>query len=131
MAIRKAGPTRDQRAAIVQRYLKPAQNVNWPREMATLSRLWTAYPSLPFWLNYELPFGNGSLNMMTWFESIEGKEELTRAWLLFNYVPVEPAPVVLETALGASSEARLDTAPQSSYTPPISRPMTVAEFLRS
>ncbi len=119
MAFRKAGPTRDQRAAIIKRYLKPDQNIEWAREMITFAALWKAYPSLPFWMNHELPF---MLNHMTWFQSVEGAAQLESDYLVFHYNPPAPAEVAPET---------LDTTPQPSYTPPISRPMTVAEFLRT
>ncbi len=114
-------PSRAQCAEIVKRFLKPDQNITWAREMPTFYRLWKQYPSLDFWTHYELPFGNNSLNMMSWFESVEGKEELPRAWLLFNYNP--PVEKV--------QEIQLDTTVQPVYTVPITRPKTVAEFLKT
>ncbi len=119
MAFRKTGPTRDQRAAIIKRYLKPDQNVEWAREMITMAALWKAYPSLEFWMNHELAF---PLNHMTWFQSVEGAAQLESDFLVFNYNPPAPAEVTLESTL--------DTSPQPTYNPPISRPATVAEFLR-
>lgn len=118
-------PSRDQRAAIITRYLKPDQTIHWAREMATFSILWKAYPSLPFWTHHELPF---ALNHMTWFQSVEGVAQLESDYLTFHYTPSDPSstPQANET---------LDSAPQPAYdvgyTPPVARPRTVAEFLKT
>jgi len=111
--------------AIVRRFLKPDANIDWTRDMPAFTRLWQAYPSLPFWQAYELPF---KLNMMTWFESEKGKEELARAWLLWNYTPPpleEPTPTAPQSAL--------DAAPEPAYTAPKLPPRrarSVAEFMK-
>ena len=122
MAIRKTGPTRDQRAAIIKRYLKPDQNIEWAREMATFAALWKQYPSLAFWTHHEIPF---MLNHMSFFQTVEGAAMLESDWAVFHYNPPEPAP----------ESAALDTVPQSAYNVPYNptpvRPRTVAEFLKS
>ncbi len=118
--------------AIVRRYLKPDQNIAWSREMPTFTRLYKRYPSVAFWQAYELPFGNGTLNMMTWFESVEGVEELKRAWLLFHYTPPasEDPPSTPQVAPQEQTQSAVDTTPQPPYTAPRpSRPKTVAAFL--
>jgi hypothetical protein len=120
MAIRKVGPTRDQRAAIIKRYLKPDQNVDWAREMITFAALWKQYPSLDFWTRHELPF---ALNHMSFFQTPEGAAMLESDWAVFHYNPAAPAQEVL------------DNTPQPAYTvpytPPVARPRTVAEFLKT
>lgn len=125
--------------AVIRRFLKPDQNVNWPREMATFKRLWAGYPNLSFWLSYEPPFGQttpegGPLNMMSWFESIEGKEDLDRAWLLYNW---NPAPVrdssSVEPLSLSNSNSTIDSNDPSAVPLPLPprRPKTLAEFLKS
>ncbi len=117
---------------IVKRFLKPNKNINWMREVPNFYRLWKLYPSLNFWKSYELPFGNGTLNMMTWFESIEGVEELQRAWLLYNYHPIE------ETKSDSQIINCIDLGSEQDYSsinnkPVIlpRRPSTIAELLSS
>jgi hypothetical protein len=81
-------PLRDKRI-IVKRYVKAgdSENIDWSRELSTLKNLWKKYPSLHFWLNYCLPFGNNKLNHLTWFYSEDGKVELERGWSLHHYDP--------------------------------------------
>ncbi len=111
--------------AICRRFLKPGQNIYWAREMPCFTKLWQAYPHQRFWEVYELPFSTG-LNHISWFESVEGAEDLKRAWLLFNYTP--PAPEVV--APQAADAIGVDGAPQLPYTVPTpARPRTVAGFL--
>ena len=136
MAVRKAKPIdpnapklppRAQCDAIVRRYLKPDQNIDWRREMPQMYSLYRRYPSVAFWTHYELPFGNGKLNHMSWFDSTEGKDELARAWMLFNYTPPAVAAPVLD-----SVPSGIDTAPQPAYNAPTpARPRTVAGFLKT
>lgn len=118
-------PPRATLDAVARRFLKEGQTIYWAREMPTMYRLFKAYPSLPFWQAYELPFGQHSLNMLSWFERDEGKRELERAWLLWSYTPPPleaPAPAAPQT---------LDAAPEAAYTAPVRRPRSVAEMLRS
>ncbi len=127
MAIRKAttapkGPSRDQRATIIQRYLKDDQNVHWAREMVTFAALWKAYPSIAFWTRHELPF---RLNHMTWFQSVEGAAQLESDWTVFHYVPSAP-----QEDVGQSTQT-LDTPHEPTYHVPHRRPRTVAEFLKT
>lgn len=112
--------------AICRRFLKPDQNIHWAREMPCFTKLWQAYPSQRFWEVYELPFSTG-LNHISWFESVEGAEDLKRAWVLFNYTP--PA---VETPSLDSAPSGIDTVPQPAYNPPTQpRPRTVAGFLKT
>ena len=125
MAIRKTGPTRDQRAAIIKRYLKPDQNVEWAREMITFAALWKAYPSIAFWTRHELPF---MLNHMSWFQSVEGAAQLASDWLVFHYETTSDPSSTPQVTLG------VDTSSQPDYTVPYvtsARPKTVAEFLKT
>lgn len=130
MAIRATptGPKAPPRAvcdAIVRRYLKTDQNIDWRREMPAFYVLFKRYPSLAFWERHELPFGMNTLNHMSWFDSVEGQDHLVSAWVVFHYEP--PAPVA-----ELSSAVTVDTAPQLAYNPPTlppARPRTVAEFL--
>lgn len=131
-------PKRVESEAIIRRFLKADQPIYWQREMVVWYRLWKQYPSVAFWMAYELPFGEAgggkALNMMSWFENPEGQADLARAWLLFHYTPPETTP---------SSDSQLDSSPQAPYTggienplapsPPLPprRPRTIAELLRS
>ena len=83
-------PTRAACVAIIRRFLKTDQNISWAREMSIFSRLYEKYPDVSFWQCYELPFGNESLNMMSWFESVEGAEEIARAWIIYHWRPADP-----------------------------------------
>ncbi len=113
-------PTLAARDAMVRRYLKPDQNIDWRREMPAFVELFKRYPSVEFWTHHELPF---KLNHMSWFTSIEGAVQLESDWSVFHYHPSEPA-----------SNTVLDINLQSAYngnsvaTPP-PRPVTVAQFL--
>lgn len=132
-------PKRAESEAIIRRFLKEDQTIYWAREVPTFYRLYKRYPSLAFWQAHELPF---KLNMMTWFEGPEGQEDLSRAWLLFHYVPAAPESLAHN---GASSDCQIsiDGAPQAGYTEgigdtlsehpklPPRRPRTIAELLRS
>lgn len=127
MTIAKSPPKRPPVAqcdAIIRRYLKPDQNIDWAREMITFSALWKAYPSLAFWTHHELPF---ALNHMTWFQSVEGAATLESDWVVFHYeIPMPSEPTV------GSRESALDITPQPVYTAPTPViPRTVAEFLKS
>ncbi len=109
--------------AIVRRYLKPDQNIDWAREMPTFTNLWKRYPSLEFWTRHELPF---ALNHMTYFESVEGAAQLESDWVVFHYDP-SCTPHV-------TPQVELDTTPQPVYNAPTPQPVrsrTVAEFLKT
>jgi hypothetical protein len=123
--------------AIIRRFLKPDQNIDWRREMpafrAREGGLWYMYPSLAFWQGYELPFGNGKLNHMSWFLSVEGKAEMDRAWLLFNYNPPQPTPTPTQSTLDNAPQGVQDGGDtEPSLPPPVTpqRPRTVAEMMR-
>lgn len=125
-----APPSRAVCGSIIKRFLKEDQPIVWGRDLSAFYRVWKQYPSVPFWEAYELPFGNMSLNMMTWFEGVEGQEELTRSWLLYHYTP----PPIEEPTLDNLST--VDITPELSYDrpPTISTPRrarTVAELLAS
>lgn len=111
--------------AIVRRFLKEDQNIEWGREMPKMYQLYKAYPSRAFWERHELPFGMHTLNHMSWFDSEEGKAHLESAWTLFHYTPPEPDPVPLLDTTG------VDTTPQPAYHCTQARPKTVADFLRA
>jgi len=127
--------------AICRRFLKTTQNIEWRREMPQFYNLWKQYPSLPFWQGYELPFGNNRLNHMSWFISVEGKAELERAWVLFNYHPVQSVPPPIQSSLDNAPQGVQDKGDKdggyaaSSLPPPpppitSTRPRTVAEMMR-
>lgn len=127
-------PSRAVLDAIIRRFLKEGQNIYWAREMPVMYRLYKAYPSLVFWQAYELPFGQNTLNMMGWFERGEGKVELERAWLLFNYNPPSLAAPPPSPPLDAAPKVA-DTEGESepSLPPPIAGPRrarTVAELMK-
>ena len=117
--------------AICRRFLKEGTTIFWAREMSAFYRVWKRYPSVPFWQAYELPFGNHSLNMMSWFERGEGPAELERAWVLFHYNPPNPEAINTSTLdIGGQAE---DTSPVSVIPSPVvipSRPRTVAEMMK-
>lgn len=131
-------PPRAQCTAVVERYLKQGQTIYWARELPAFYRLWRLYPELAFWMGYELPFGDGThaLNMMSWFEGEEGVADLARAWLLYRWVPPEPAadPDSPPDEGGPIDTAalHLDGTPSSQLSFPIAprKPRTVAEWLR-
>ncbi len=133
-------PSRAQCAEVVRRYLKEGATIYWAREMSCLYRLWKLYPSLPFWMGYQLPFGTEgqhALNMMSWFEGEEGAADLARAWLLFNWTPAEPtlpaAPDLAALEGQPSTEPpSIDSHPPSQlgYVITPRKPRTVAEWLK-
>ena len=124
--------------AIVRRFLKENQNIDWRREMPKFFQLFKRYPSLDFWQKHEPPFGLHRLNHMSWFESVEGQAHLDSAFPLFHYNPPDP------TVTPPSQLSTLDNLPQTSdnggvsetVTPPLpppsypDRPRTVADMLR-
>ncbi len=118
-------PPRAQVEAIVRRYLKPDQTPNWRQEMPLAYGLLKAYPSVTFWTRHELPF---QLNSLAWFLTEQGKATLASDWTVFHWTPPDPSS-------DPQAETTLDTTPQPGYTvpytPPVARPRTVAEFLKT
>lgn len=118
-------PARAVCVAIVSRFLKPDQTIYWPREMPTWYALWKQYPNLSFWNSYHVPFGDGTLNHMTWFETPEGAADLARAWVLYNWTPPEePIQSDCINTLDSTTPTKLPCA-----LPP-RKPRSVAEWLR-
>ncbi len=117
-------PTRAQCDAIIRRYLKEDQNIEWKREMPTFYSLWKQYPSFAFWTRHEIPF---RLNHMSFFQTVEGAAMLQSDWLVFHYEVPKEAPVPVE------SISLIDTLSQPIYNPLYTerRPRTVAEFLKT
>lgn len=135
--------------AIIRRFLKTDQNIDWRREMPAFRGgergLWRAYPSLAFWQGLELPFGGGehALNHMSWFGTVEGKAHLERAWLLFGYNPSQPevvpqstpqpqSPSILDNGGQVADHSGDAIATLSIPPPPVlpARARTVAEMMR-
>lgn len=125
-------PPRAACCTIIKRYLKVDQKIQPGRDLAAFYRLWKQYPSEAFWLTYELPFGLNTLNFFTWFEGQEGKDELDRAWLMFNYVPKDqgvttPKSEPFSEVIDNNTEPDYDV-PKPIHIPP--KPKTVAEWLK-
>lgn len=121
--------------SIIERYLKVGQKILPGRDLAAFYRLWKQYPSEAFWRTYELPFGLNSLNFFTWFEGQEGRDELNRAWLMFNYVPKDQG---VTTPKSEPFSEVIDNNTEPDYNPPQlsptlqpRKPNTVAEWLKS
>lgn len=115
--------------AIIRRFLKPDQTIYWAREIPKWYSLYKQYPSVAFWQVYELPFGNGSLNHMSWFDGVEGKVELERAFLLWSYNP-PPLPPLDAAPKAADTEGESEPL----LPPPRAGPRrarTVADMFRS
>lgn len=128
-------PSRAKCYSIIERYLKVGQKILPGRDLAAFYRLWKQYPSEVFWLTYELPFGLNSLNFFTWFEGVEGKAELDRAWLMFNYIPKDqevetPKSEPFSEVIDNSTEPNYDTNIPKPICAP-SKPKTVAEWFKN
>lgn len=112
-------PPRTVVVTILRRYLKPEALIDAKSDYAIFYSLFKTYPSLDFWTRHELSF---PLNSVKWFLTVPGKAQLASDWTTFHFS--------LDTGSQEGYDGvKVESTPD--YIPPVKRPSTVADLLKS
>jgi hypothetical protein len=70
------------RKALIERLIKPGNNINWPQEMKATKTLFSKKANLEFWKTFNLPY---KLNSLMFLLSARGQQEIEKAYREFVF----------------------------------------------